>query len=99
MIPGKILDEFISWFDMKQQALASPLTPPSTTPDNDSTFIYAPAISYIEKDIQSCADHYTGTIDDPSGKQTSKVLTGYGTMSLKYMGGHLPKNGIFSILN
>jgi len=53
MIPDPILNELISWFDLKHQALCSPLTPSSTL-NNDTDFppsIYAPEISYIPQDI------------------------------------------------
>ena len=74
MIPSNILDEFISWFDLNQQALASPLTPSSKL-DEDCTpapSIYSPEISFLKEEIQSFAKHYKGTINDPSGDQFSK---------------------------
>jgi hypothetical protein len=57
VIPGKILDKFISWFDLKQKALASPLTPSAALDDHStvSPFIYAPEINYAKEDIQSFA--------------------------------------------
>jgi len=75
MIPGPFLNEFISLFDLKQQALCSPLTPSSALND-DTAFppsIYAPEISYIPQDIHTFKQHYKGTIDDPSGDQSSKT--------------------------
>ncbi|KAJ1466735.1 hypothetical protein T484DRAFT_1756405 [Baffinella frigidus] len=68
MIPGKILSELISRFDMKQQALCSPLTPSSASHDDTASppSIYAPEISYIQEDIHAFAKYYKGTIDDPS---------------------------------
>ena len=74
MIPSNVLDDFKTWFDLKQQALASPLTPSSKL-DEDCTpapSIYAPEISFLKEEVQCFAKHYKGTIDDPSGNQTSK---------------------------
>ena len=71
MIPGPPLNELISQFDLKQQALCSPLTPSSA--QNDDAFppsVYAPEFSY---DIHTLKQPYKGSIDDPSRDPTPKA--------------------------